>query len=384
MAAWTLPVALTLGVGLPILIYVIVSVVFFLKPTLIHKRKKDYGFKLRRHLSHRGGGGEKLEGTMSAFTNAVEVGTHILEMDVRLTSDDVVVVFHDETLQRCCGVPDDVISTKYEDLPPMKPPLDLYYRKGHRTYGDDTRILTLREVFEAFRDVPVLIELKGTQELLIQKVSDLIAEFDRADRTIWGSENKSTSTLMYSQNADIPIFFSYKGGLLMRLWFYTGLLPFVRLRETILVAPMPSIELDPQNGFEHRGFDRFKVWLTDKLFMRSSLFGHLSRRGIHTFLFVLNKDSEYKRAFHQLKVTGVMTDFPSVLSAYLKSAPQTPGPTDSLLNADIQSSRTTDSLLNADIQSSRTTDSLLNADIQSSGQTDSFVKGGHTDPRANR
>ncbi|XP_046549097.1 lysophospholipase D GDPD1-like [Haliotis rubra] len=365
MAEWTLPVSLTLGVVIPILIYITLSVVFFLKPNLIHKRKKHYGFN-QRHLSHRGGGGEKLEGTMSAFTNAVDCGTDILEMDVRLTSDDVVVVFHDETLQRCCGVPDAVIDTRYEDLPPLKPPLDLYYRKGHTTYDDDTRILTLREVFQRFTYVPVMIEVKGTQEQLVRKVSDMITEFDRADRTIWGSENKSTSTLMYKQTADIPIFFSYKGGLLMLLWFYTGLLPFIRLRETFLVAPMPSIELDPQNGFDLHGFGRFKVWLTDKLFMRSSLFGHLSRRGINTFLFVLNKDSEYKRAFHQLKTTGVITDFPTSLSAYLKSAPQTS------LEADTQTSGPADSLLKADIHSVEPADSLLKTGTQTSEPTNTL------------
>jgi len=37
---------------------------------------------------------------MAAFRRALEIGAHMVELDVQLTSDDAVVVLHDDTLDR--------------------------------------------------------------------------------------------------------------------------------------------------------------------------------------------------------------------------------------------------------------------------------------------
>ena len=50
--------------------------------------------------------------------------------------------------------------------------------------------------------------------------------------------------------------------------------------------------------------------------MRPMLFRHLQRRGIIVFVWVLNEDEEYKRAF-RLGADGVMTDFPTKLREFL-------------------------------------------------------------------
>lgn len=55
--------------------------------------------------------------------------------------------------------------------------------------------------------------------------------------------------------------------------------------------------------------------------MSKSLFTHLRKRGIHVYLWVLNSEEEYKRAF-ELGADGVMTDFPSKLSEFLARHPQ--------------------------------------------------------------
>ncbi|MCL2050779.1 MAG: glycerophosphodiester phosphodiesterase [Lachnospiraceae bacterium] len=55
------------------------------------------------------------ENSLKAFERAVTAGYGI-ELDVLLTKDSQVVVFHDETLERMCGVAGAVIDYTYEEL----------------------------------------------------------------------------------------------------------------------------------------------------------------------------------------------------------------------------------------------------------------------------
>ncbi len=51
-------------------------------------------------IAHRGGPVYEPENTMAAFRNAVKVGADWIEMDVQRTKDGVLVVIHDETVDR--------------------------------------------------------------------------------------------------------------------------------------------------------------------------------------------------------------------------------------------------------------------------------------------
>ena len=53
-----------------------------------------------RVFAHRGYSGAYPENTMLAFRKAVEVGTDGIELDVHATKDGVLVVHHDERVDR--------------------------------------------------------------------------------------------------------------------------------------------------------------------------------------------------------------------------------------------------------------------------------------------
>lgn len=88
------------------------------------------------------------ENSMSAFRLAAESGFGI-ELDVRLSRDGEVVVFHDDTLKRVAGDERAVIDLTAEELSHM------------RLSGTDEGVPTLREVLEMVGGrVPILVEIK--------------------------------------------------------------------------------------------------------------------------------------------------------------------------------------------------------------------------------
>jgi glycerophosphoryl diester phosphodiesterase len=63
-------------------------------------------------FAHRGGASDAPENTMPAFEYAVGLGYRYVETDVQVTSDGVLVAFHDNDLSRTCGR-----SGRISDLP---------------------------------------------------------------------------------------------------------------------------------------------------------------------------------------------------------------------------------------------------------------------------
>lgn len=59
-------------------------------------------------VGHRGAAGEALENTLTAFRRGREAGVDMIELDVQLASDGVAVCFHDRSLERLAGRPEQV------------------------------------------------------------------------------------------------------------------------------------------------------------------------------------------------------------------------------------------------------------------------------------
>ncbi len=55
-------------------------------------------------FAHRGGASDAPENTMPAFEYAINLGYRYIETDVQVTSDGVLVAFHDYNLKRTCGI----------------------------------------------------------------------------------------------------------------------------------------------------------------------------------------------------------------------------------------------------------------------------------------
>lgn len=294
--------------------YTLTSLYLLKNPHVLHKRKRTAFYA--RHISHRGGCGERIESTMEAFTNAVEHGTHMLEMDCHLTKDGHVVVSHDENLLRETGLDATISSLNLQDLPLYKEKLEVTFNQGHYSSGSDRQIALLEDVFRKFPKMAISVEIKEDNDQLIKEVSNLVKRYDREDITVWASVSSSIMKKCLTTNDALPHSFSMTRGLLLLLLFYTGLLPFVPLKESLLQFYLPRVMNRTFIPEQRILQNKLVVCLLEKVTMRRSLFKHLAARGIQVHLFVCNTDEDIKAAI-ELGATGVMTDYPSLLTNHL-------------------------------------------------------------------
>ena len=99
------------------------------------------------------------ENSILAFQAAVKAGYGV-EMDVHLTADDALVVFHDDTLLRVCGVEGNIEDKTLAELREL------------RLYDTDCTIPTLEEALRVLAGrVPLILEIKrgGRNDLLCEK-----------------------------------------------------------------------------------------------------------------------------------------------------------------------------------------------------------------------
>jgi glycerophosphoryl diester phosphodiesterase len=106
---------------------------------------------MRRPIAHRGlheAWDGRPENSLAAFERACALGFPA-ELDVRLTRDREVVVFHDRALRRLTGAPGRVEDHRASEV------------RALRLLGTSERVPTLGEVFELVDGrVPLLVELK--------------------------------------------------------------------------------------------------------------------------------------------------------------------------------------------------------------------------------
>ncbi|XP_076856860.1 lysophospholipase D GDPD1 [Brachyhypopomus gauderio] len=290
-------------------------------PLILHKRK-CLAFH-SRHISHRGGAGEQIENTMAAFTNAVKKGTEMLELDCHLTQDGYVVVSHDKNLERQTGYNTDISSLKFQNLPLYKETLEVTFNSGHYSTGHDRSFTLLEDVFNKFPQIPVNIEVKENHDLLIEKVSSLVKKYDRESITVWATEDSDIMAKCQKQNPSMPYSFTVRRVGLLLVLYYTGLLPFVPLGEGLLQFYLPRVINRTYIPDEAILRNKLVISIIDKLTMRKALFEHLVKRGIQVQLFVCNEEQDIDAAFAH-GATGVMTDYPTLLSDYIHEHPIPP------------------------------------------------------------
>jgi glycerophosphoryl diester phosphodiesterase len=122
---------------------------------------KNKEFLLKQKIAHRGIHDIFLENTLPAFEEAIKYHDTI-ELDVRLSKDNVVVVFHDDNLKRIFGINRDIQDLTLEEIKKYQ------------------YIPTLEETLSFIHgQVPIIIEIKKDRrtKVFIAKLTKLLDNY---------------------------------------------------------------------------------------------------------------------------------------------------------------------------------------------------------------
>ncbi len=141
-------------------------------------------------IAHRGGGGIFPENTLAAMRGAAMLGVDVLDMDARLSSDGVLVAFHDKTLNRTTNGSGEVADYRADELALLNAAAHFVSPDGKRHPAEP--IPRIADILREFApgDLLFVIEIKNRGDkgkLAAQKLAAIIGKLNLHQRVIVGS-----------------------------------------------------------------------------------------------------------------------------------------------------------------------------------------------------
>jgi glycerophosphoryl diester phosphodiesterase len=120
-------------------------------------------------VAHRGLSAEAPENTFDSFDLAISNGIEHIEFDVQLTKDNEVVIIHDDTVDRTSN------GSGYVSEKNLKELKNLDFGSWFSGKFKCIKIPTFEELLDRYRDINLVVEIKGKQPELVSKVMEIIS-----------------------------------------------------------------------------------------------------------------------------------------------------------------------------------------------------------------
>ena len=249
-------------------------------------------FHHKKHLifAHRGGLSMGPENTVYTFEKALKSGTHILEIDVRLTRDGHLVVIHDASVDRTTDGSGAVASLSADEIGRLDAAFN-FSTDGGRSFPLRNKGVTvplLADVFHRFPSTPVNIELKDDSVTAAETLCRLILKFDRTQQTIVASFHSKMIRHFRSICPDTPTAATV-GEI---CWFVF----FSRLHLEFLYRPHAAAIQVPKEAYG--------IQLITPRFIEAA-----HRKNLRIHVWTINHPKE-KQALFNMGVDGIITDIP--------------------------------------------------------------------------
>ena len=240
-----------------------------------------------RLFGHRGASGEWPENTLPAFRAALEAGADRLEMDVHLSSDGNVVVFHDNDLDRTTNAQGPISRLSLAEIQSLDAGYHFEGPTGEHPFrGQGFQVPTFDDVLKSFPEVPLNVEIKVNDAKLVAAVSALLSKYDAKERVLLAAES---STLMQTIRTQIP-----------------GAITGMSLEEVLLFMGSGG-----NPGYQAQGFAlQVPTQMAGLPIITKYFIDVAHASGLEVHAWVINDEAEMQNLV-VLGVDGIMTDFPA-------------------------------------------------------------------------
>ena len=120
-------------------------------------------------VAHRGLSAEAPENTFDSFDLAISNGIKHIEFDVQLSKDNEVVIIHDDTVDRTSNGSGSVNEKTLKELK------NLDFGSWFSEKFKCSKIPTFQELLDKYRDINLVVEIKGKEPELVSKVMEIIS-----------------------------------------------------------------------------------------------------------------------------------------------------------------------------------------------------------------
>jgi len=250
--------------------------------------RQDHPLLTKRFLNiaHRGGGRLAPEETMAAYNNAVAIGVDMLEMDLHATRDGVVVLIHDDTVDRTTNGTGKVKDMTFEELQSLDAGYAFSPDDGltHPFRGKGIEVSSFREVMQKFPEMFFSVEIKQVKPSIVDAVLAVLDETQMSDRVILVSFHDDVVKDIREKRPDIV----------------TGA-GTVEMAEFYLTGATGKVDYEPPCPY-------FQIPQVDQKLMQLA-----QSVGAKVQVWTINDETEM-RTLLDLGVDGIMTDDPALLA----------------------------------------------------------------------
>lgn len=234
-------------------------------------------------MAHRGAAGEAPENTLSAFRLGLEQGCDAIELDIHLTKDGEIVVFHDATLDRTTDMKGAVHERTVAEL--KRADAGSWF---HESFSGE-RIPLLEEVFALVPPgILINIEIKGSYERrLEQALAGLLRRTERLSNVVVSSFDFKSLAFLKLTEPEVQLGLIYN-------------INMVRHADLAHTLGVPVYSLHPN----FRRLDRADI--------RDAV-----QEGLKVFPWTLNDEEQIRLAI-EYGVSGVITDYPGLMKKILE------------------------------------------------------------------
>lgn len=222
--------------------------------------------------AHRGLSAKAPENTLYAFSDAIEAGSDCIELDIQQTRDGVLVVMHDQNLERTTGIDRNIWEVDYDDI------CELDAGSWFDPMYANARIPTLEETLQFIDNrIQLNIEIKPT---------------------------KHTSSTLEEDVAKLIDQYGYTDSCWVTSFSYSSLKKIKKVNPDIRTGYIMSVAYGQFYSLQYA--DAFSL---NKVFVTSQVVNAAHQSGKQIFAWTVNSSSEV-RSLCNLHVDNIITDDP--------------------------------------------------------------------------